>query len=66
MPSNRPRLSQPHRPATAAELDALSTITPLDVQRAAGVWERDAPLVFRQLLNATEEPPERRRRGRDK
>lgn len=38
-----------------AELDALSQITPSDIERAKAAWEQDAPAPFRNLLDATDD-----------
>lgn len=38
-----------------AELEALSQITPTDIERAKAAWEQDAPAPFKKLLDATED-----------
>lgn len=46
--------------ASDADLDALASVGPSDVQAAALQWRLDAPERYRRLLDAT---PEDRNRG---
>lgn len=52
MPSDPERIAQPF---TDAELDALASVTPQDIERATLAWAQDAPPQYRDLLNAEPE-----------
>jgi hypothetical protein len=54
----KPPQRRPYTPASDAELDALSDITPADIERAKAAWEKDAPAPFKHLLDATDASPE--------